>query len=219
MRETDLRRNYDKKKIKVLFPCSRTSRCITRCTRSGHGARCVSRRVWPFGVLKRVCVFHCLHSLKTKSQIVFRQKASRPSTALASAASSRFLPLATTRRLSPKWNASVANQAFIRHFVPSMPAPVASGWSGRRVGLAPTGKRRFFTAQPRIRHAHLLFCHKHLKSEFGEIRRDVFHDVAEPDAAIDEWIAPFTWTAKAKPILASRCRAKKAPAIVKAGRK
>jgi len=27
-----------------------------------------------------------------------------------------------------------------RHFVASMPAPVASGWSGRRVGLAPTGK-------------------------------------------------------------------------------
>ena len=32
-----------------------------------------------------------------------------------------------------------------RHFVTSMPAPVASGWSGRRVGL--TGKRRLFTAR------------------------------------------------------------------------
>ena len=30
-----------------------------------------------------------------------------------------------------------------------MPAPVASGWSGRRVGLAPTGKRRLFTAHTR----------------------------------------------------------------------
>src|SRR5208337_4799139 len=28
------------------------------------------------------------------------------------------------------------------HFVTSMTAPVASGWSGCRVGLAPTGKRR-----------------------------------------------------------------------------
>src|SRR5215471_4062388 len=28
------------------------------------------------------------------------------------------------------------------HFVASMTAPVASGWSGCRVGLAPTGKRR-----------------------------------------------------------------------------
>jgi len=33
-----------------------------------------------------------------------------------------------------------------RHFVSSMPAPVASGGSGCRVGLAPTGKRRLSTA-------------------------------------------------------------------------
>jgi hypothetical protein len=32
------------------------------------------------------------------------------------------------------------------HFVISMTAPVASGWSVRRVGLAPTGKRRLSTA-------------------------------------------------------------------------
>ncbi|HWY83110.1 MAG TPA: hypothetical protein VNY10_14490 [Roseiarcus sp.] len=32
------------------------------------------------------------------------------------------------------------------HFVTSMTAPVASGWSGRRVGLAPTGKHRLVTA-------------------------------------------------------------------------
>ena len=32
------------------------------------------------------------------------------------------------------------------HIVTSMTAPVASGWSGCRVGLAPTGKRRLFTA-------------------------------------------------------------------------
>ncbi|MCI0627639.1 MAG: hypothetical protein L0387_39315, partial [Acidobacteria bacterium] len=30
--------------------------------------------------------------------------------------------------------------------VTSMTAPVASGWSDRRVGLAPTGKRRLITA-------------------------------------------------------------------------
>ena len=34
------------------------------------------------------------------------------------------------------------------HFVTSMTAPVASGWSGCRVGLAPTGKRRLVTAHP-----------------------------------------------------------------------
>jgi hypothetical protein len=43
------------------------------------------------------------------------------------------------------------------HFVTSMTAPVASGWSRCRVGLAPTGKRRLFTA-----HANcgLLRCSK-----------------------------------------------------------
>jgi len=38
------------------------------------------------------------------------------------------------------------------HFVTSMTAPVASGWSGCRVGLAPTGKRRLFTAHATSRH-------------------------------------------------------------------
>src|SRR5262249_60390761 len=32
------------------------------------------------------------------------------------------------------------------HFVTSIAAPVASGWSVRRVGFAPTGKRRLVTA-------------------------------------------------------------------------
>src|SRR3982074_1281957 len=32
------------------------------------------------------------------------------------------------------------------HFVSPIAAPVASGWSGCRVGLAPTGKRRLVTA-------------------------------------------------------------------------
>ena len=34
------------------------------------------------------------------------------------------------------------------HFVTSMTAPIASGWSVCRVGLAPTGKRRLVTAHP-----------------------------------------------------------------------
>ena len=37
----------------------------------------------------------------------------------------------------------------LRHFVTSMTAPVASGWSGCRVGLATTGKRRLFKAHAR----------------------------------------------------------------------
>src|ERR1700723_4408181 len=32
------------------------------------------------------------------------------------------------------------------HFVTSMTAPIASGWGGCRVGLAPTGKRRLCSA-------------------------------------------------------------------------
>ena len=35
------------------------------------------------------------------------------------------------------------------HFVTSMTAPIASGWSDCRVGLAPTGKRRLCTAHTR----------------------------------------------------------------------
>ena len=38
------------------------------------------------------------------------------------------------------------------HFVASMTAPAASGWSGCRVGLAPTGKRRLITAHTRLGH-------------------------------------------------------------------
>ena len=40
------------------------------------------------------------------------------------------------------------------HFVTSMTAPIASGWSGCRVGLAPTGKRRLFTAHAHNGHVH-----------------------------------------------------------------
>src|SRR6202166_1308234 len=38
------------------------------------------------------------------------------------------------------------------HFVSSMTAPVASGWSGCRVGLTPTGKRRLSTAHTQAGH-------------------------------------------------------------------
>jgi SAM domain (Sterile alpha motif) len=39
------------------------------------------------------------------------------------------------------------------HFVTSMTAPVASGWSVRRVGFAPTGKRRLLTAHTNSSHS------------------------------------------------------------------
>jgi hypothetical protein len=37
-------------------------------------------------------------------------------------------------------------------YVTSMTAPVASGWSGCRVGLAPTGKRQLVAAHTRSGH-------------------------------------------------------------------
>src|SRR3981189_1492835 len=38
------------------------------------------------------------------------------------------------------------------HFVTSMTAPIASGWSDCRVGFSPTGKRRLCTAHAKCRH-------------------------------------------------------------------
>jgi hypothetical protein len=38
-----------------------------------------------------------------------------------------------------------------------MTAPVASGWSGCRVGFAPTGKRRLVTAHTPSRHREIDF--------------------------------------------------------------
>src|SRR3979490_533926 len=40
------------------------------------------------------------------------------------------------------------------HFVTSMTAPIASGWSDCRVGFSPTGERRLCTAHARTGHYH-----------------------------------------------------------------
>jgi len=63
------------------------------------------------------------------------------------------LPVIETSRFRERKAQPPAKQAgkanYIRHFDLggfSMTAPVASGWSGCRVGLAPTGKRRLVTA-------------------------------------------------------------------------
>ena len=48
-----------------------------------------------------------------------------------------------TRAATKSW---LALPEGFSHLVSSMTAPVASGWSTRRVGLAPTGKRRLSTA-------------------------------------------------------------------------
>jgi hypothetical protein len=53
-------------------------------------------------------------------------------------------------------------------FVTSMTAPIASGWSGCRVGLAPTGKRRLCTAHARTGSRHNI----HLRCT----RRSIYED-------------------------------------------
>src|SRR5258708_36654762 len=49
------------------------------------------------------------------------------------------------RTLAPSPIRDALSEGF-SYFVTSMTAPVASGWSGCRVGLAPTGKPRLVTA-------------------------------------------------------------------------
>jgi hypothetical protein len=70
-----------------------------------------------------------------------------------------------------------------RHFVTSMPAPVASGWSGCRVGLAPTGKRRLAR---RTGHA-TTDADIRFKSRFetsGEFHRDIPPPTPRSEATI-----------------------------------
>jgi hypothetical protein len=57
-----------------------------------------------------------------------------------------FGPPFLLRRLRRSFSFATNNDMCSTHFVTSMTAPVASGWSVRRVGFAPTGKRRLLTA-------------------------------------------------------------------------
>jgi hypothetical protein len=89
-----------------------------------------------------------------------RHKLSREIAVEKNGSSDRYM-----RRVSQRLNPSceVADYAFgsnppygviegFSHFVTSMTAPIASGWSDCRVGLAPTGKRRLCTAHTRSGH-------------------------------------------------------------------
>ena len=55
------------------------------------------------------------------------------------------------------------------HFVSSMTAPIASGWSGCRVGLAPTGKRRLVTAHTQL--GHPIIWTRHSSAVLRPLRR------------------------------------------------
>ena len=80
-----------------------------------------------------------------------------PEIAVGSACTSTFSELA--RRLLALRPAHSRRHLYVTsdtegfsHFVTSATAPVASGWSVRRVGLAPTGKRRLVTAHANSGH-------------------------------------------------------------------
>jgi hypothetical protein len=62
------------------------------------------------------------------------------------------------------------------HFVTSIAAPVASGWSVCRVGFAPTGKRRLFTA-----HANCGLMHRSKEADYLPYRAPSFDGASEPE--------------------------------------
>src|SRR5262249_18817233 len=75
----------------------------------------------------------------------------------------------TACTLAPSPSRDALSEGF-SHFVTSIAAPVASGWSVRRVGLAPTGKRRLVTAHTRLRHSRLrIFA----AQEHPSVNRDI----------------------------------------------
>src|SRR6266403_501493 len=55
------------------------------------------------------------------------------------------------------------------HFVTSMTAPIASGWSGCRMGFAPIGKRRLCTAHTHLGHRSSVAAVAPRNSEIGII--------------------------------------------------
>ncbi len=59
------------------------------------------------------------------------------------------------------------------HFVSSIAAPVASGWSGCRVGLTPTGKRRLATAHANARQLRTHAPQSTAQSAHGRLESEV----------------------------------------------
>src|SRR5258707_793703 len=79
-------------------------------------------------------------------------------------------------------------------FVTSLAAPVASGWSGRRVGLAPTGKRRLVTAHTRCGHSFkVLGCGRRYRVCTGPLR-------PQPKPPYCRWWRPMSVWAAGTPL-------------------
>src|SRR5258707_13849549 len=79
-------------------------------------------------------------------------------------------PRVTACTLAPSPIRDALSEGF-SHFVPSIAAPVASGWSGCRVGLAPTGKRRLVTAHTRGRRGGSQECRRAFPDGSGPKRQ------------------------------------------------
>jgi len=80
------------------------------------------------------------------------------------------------------------------HFVSSIAAPVASGWSGCRVGLAPTGKRRLFTAHTQFRHRARLLTEDVAKSFSHSLTHRCRFDILDGRRAIEDLVKPNSHT-------------------------
>src|SRR5229473_39198 len=92
---------------------------------------------------------YCFRSVTQPCQPSLNGLSGRPAHVLFEACSAFTLVAACTLALSPIRD--TLSEGF-SHFVTSIAAPAASGWSGRRVGLAPTGKRRLITAHTHFGH-------------------------------------------------------------------
>src|SRR5882724_2288332 len=100
---------------------------------------CTCRRHYPGAVSERIV------SLISSRRISLPRKGCRVDLriVLFEACSAVTRVAACTLALSPIRDTLIEG---FSHFVTSMTAPIASGWSDCRVGLAPTGKRRLCTA-------------------------------------------------------------------------
>jgi hypothetical protein len=65
-----------------------------------------------------------------------------------------------------------------------MTAPIASGWSGCRVGLAPTGKRRLCTAHTQVGHRSMSGKYRQTQTSSYKAQSDAQRK-SRPEAAIN----------------------------------
>ena len=73
------------------------------------------------------------------------------------------------------------------HFVTSMTAPIASGWSGCRVGLTPTGKRRLCTAHARTEVDHLVCAGEQITTSHFVIEGERPATASRTGLIVTEW--------------------------------